>query len=49
LNIPQPRVSQIERGDLDTAQVNTLRAYVKALGGELEIAVIFGDERMTLE
>ena len=48
LDISQPRVSRIERGDLDTAQVATLRAYVKALGGELEIAATFGDERVPL-
>lgn len=49
LDISQPRVSRIERRDLDTAQVATLRAYAKALGGELEIAATFGDERVPLE
>lgn len=49
LDISQPRVSRIERGDLDTAQISTLRAYVNALGAELEIVAKFGDERVLLE
>ena len=48
LGISQSRVSRIERGDLDNAQVATLRAFVQALGGELEVAATFGDERITI-
>ena len=48
LGISQSRVSRIERGDLDTSQVATLRAFVQALGGELEVAATFGDERITI-
>lgn len=48
LHISQSRVSRIERGQLDQSQIATLRAYVRALGGELEIAARFGDERITL-
>lgn len=48
LEISQSRVSRIERGDLDAAQIATLRAYVHALGGELEIAARFGDELITV-
>ncbi|KAO03373.1 transcriptional regulator, partial [Mycobacterium tuberculosis variant bovis B2 7505] len=42
------RVSSIENGDIGSAQVNTLRKYVSALGGELDITVRLGDETFTL-
>lgn len=48
LGISQSRVSGIERGDLDHTEVATLRAFTAALGGELEITVKLGDERLTL-
>lgn len=48
LHISQPRVSRIERGDLDHTQLATLRAYIQALGGELEVTAKFGDERITV-
>src|SRR5690554_7923338 len=43
LHVSQSRVSRIERGDIDTAQVSTLRAYAQALGGDIEIALRVGD------
>lgn len=48
LGISQSRVSRIERGDLDHTEIATLRAFTQALGGELEITVKLGDERLTL-
>lgn len=48
LQVSQSRVSRIERGQLDLSQISTLRAYVRALGGELEVSARFGDERITL-
>lgn len=48
LHISQSRVSRIERGQLDQSQISTLRAYVEALGGELEVSARFGDDRITL-
>lgn len=47
-HIRQSRVSSIENGDIGSAQVNTLRKYVSALGGELDITVRLGDETFTL-
>lgn len=44
LSVSQNRVSAIERGDIDHTQVDTLRRYVQALGGKLEIAVSMGEE-----
>ena len=48
MHMSQARVSKIERGDLATAQVGTLRAYVRALGGEVELVARFGDERIVV-
>ena len=49
LGVSQSRVSRIERGDMERAELATLRSYVRALGGELEISARFGDERVTLD
>ena len=48
LGVSQSRVSRIERGDIDRAEIATVRAYVGALGGEVEIVAKFGDERFTI-
>lgn len=48
LAVSQSRVSRLERGDLDHTEIATIRAYVGALGGELEIVARFGDERLTI-
>ena len=46
LNVTQNRVSRIEHGDIDRAQIDTLRKYVEAIGGTLRIEVELGDERI---
>jgi transcriptional regulator with XRE-family HTH domain len=38
-----PRVSDVERGNLDTVSVAVLRAYVEALGGRLKVTAEFDD------
>ena len=48
MGISQARVSKIERGALETAQVGTLKAYVRALGGEVEVVARFGDESIVI-
>lgn len=48
LGVSQSRVSRIERGDMDHTEIATVRAYVGALGGEVEIVAKFGDERITI-
>lgn len=48
LDVSQSRVSRIERGQLDQTQIATLRAYVEALGGELEMNALIGGERIQL-
>lgn len=39
LKIDQSNVSRIERGSFDPIEIRTLRRYVEALGGELDIRV----------
>ncbi len=48
LHVTQNRVSRIEHGDIDRAQVDTLRKYVEAVGGTLRIEVELGDERIQI-
>ena len=48
LGVKQPRVSAIERGELDTVTLATLRAYVRALGGNLRVVADFGDREYRL-
>lgn len=48
LHITQTAVSKIERGDLTRSELSTIRKYVEALGGKLEIIADFGDERLVL-
>jgi transcriptional regulator with XRE-family HTH domain len=47
--IAQGDVSKLERReDLDDVQVSTLRRYVEALGGELELVAVVGGRRIVL-
>jgi predicted transcriptional regulator len=48
MGVTQPRVSEIENGDLDRVTVSTLRAYVRALGGTVRIVADFGDREYRL-
>lgn len=48
LHVSQNRVSRIEHGDIDRAQVDTLRKYFEALGGRLRVEVELGDERIQI-
>lgn len=48
LHVSQNRVSALERGEVERAQVDTLRRYVDALGGQLRIEVDLGDERIQI-
>lgn len=42
LNITQPRVSQIENGEVGALELDTLRAYAAALGGHLNVTIDIG-------
>lgn len=48
MNVRQERVSAIERAEPGATEVRTLAAYVRALGGRLEIIADIGGERITL-
>jgi transcriptional regulator with XRE-family HTH domain len=43
LKIDQSNVSRIERGRFDSIEIRTLRKYIEALGGELDIRVKIDD------
>lgn len=43
LDTTQPNISRIEHGG--EMELSTLRGYIEALGGRLEIAAVFDDER----
>ncbi|WP_406183296.1 helix-turn-helix domain-containing protein [Streptomyces sp. NBC_01006] len=48
MGVTQARVSRIESGELERSEVETLAAYVRALGGKLKIVAEFGDEQYVL-
>jgi predicted XRE-type DNA-binding protein len=48
MGVAQPRVSAIERGQINSAELGTLRSYVEALGGRLRLVADFGDETITV-
>ena len=39
LGVTQNRISKFERLDLDKSELQTIRSYVQALGGELKVVV----------
>ena len=48
LGVSQRQVSKIERGDLDSARVGTIRGYLEAVGGELALEFTVGDARVQI-
>lgn len=48
LDVSQNRVSRLEHGDLERTQVDTLRRYVEAVGGQLHVEVEIGDRRIQI-
>lgn len=48
MSLTQPTISALEAGDLDRSGLATLRAYVEALGGTVEVTASFGDRRVVL-
>lgn len=48
MHVSQSRVSRIENGELTSTELGTLKAYIEALGGKLEMVADFGDEKLTL-
>jgi DNA-binding XRE family transcriptional regulator len=48
MGVSQARVAHIEKGQLEPSELDTLAAYVKALGGKLKVVADFGDESYVL-
>lgn len=48
MSLTQPTISALESGDLDRSGLATLRSYVEALGGNIEVVATFGDRRLVL-
>ena len=48
MDITQPTISALESGDLDRSGLATLKAYVEALGGTVEVTARFGDRKLVL-
>lgn len=46
IGVGQRQVSKIERGDLDSAKIGTIRSYLEAVGGGLVIEYVLGDQCM---
>ena len=47
MGISKSRVSQIERGEVST--VNVIARYVQAIGGQLQISAVFGNDLLILQ
>ncbi|GHS89127.1 hypothetical protein AGMMS50218_14670 [Actinomycetota bacterium] len=48
MGVTQRRISAIEHGDIETFQLDTVRAYVEALGGTVKVVADFGDRQITV-
>lgn len=46
MGVTKGRVSQIERGEVST--VDVIARYVQAIGGQLQISAVFGDDHYVL-
>lgn len=46
IGVGQRQVSKIENGDLDNTKVATIRSYLRAVGGNMAIEYVIGDQRV---
>jgi DNA-binding XRE family transcriptional regulator len=46
IGVGQRQVSKIENGDLDNAKIGTIRSYLQAVGGDMTIEYVLGDQRI---
>lgn len=46
LGVSQRQVSKIERGEIETTKLGTIRNYLSAIGGSLSLEFIQGDIRV---
>jgi DNA-binding XRE family transcriptional regulator len=47
MGVTKSRVSQIERGEVST--VDVIARYVQALGGQLQVSAVFGNDLLILQ
>ncbi|MFD8481478.1 XRE family transcriptional regulator [Kitasatospora sp. NPDC059673] len=48
IGVTQPNVSRLERGELESTSLGTLREYIEALGGQLRLVADFGDRQLRI-
>lgn len=48
MHLTQPTISALESGDLDRSGLATLKSYVEALGGTVEVIATFGDRKLVV-
>ena len=48
MDLAQPTISALESGDLDRSGLATLKSYVEALGGTVEVTATFGSRKLVL-
>ncbi len=48
LDVSQNRFSRLEHGDIERTQVDTLRRYVEAVGGQLHVEVEIAGRRIQI-
>lgn len=46
IGVGQRQVSKIETGDLENAKIGTIRSYLRAIGGDLALEYVAGDQRI---
>lgn len=48
IGVSQRQVSKIEHGNLNNSKISTIRGYLEAVGGNLAIEFVSGDERVLI-
>ena len=48
IGVSQRQVSKIERGDIESSKVSTVRGYLEAVGGELALEFVTDDARILI-
>lgn len=46
IGVGQRQVSKLESGDIENAKISTIRHYLEAVGGNLAVEYVVGDERV---
>lgn len=49
MHLTQPSVSALEHGEIERAGLATIRAYVEALGGTVDVVANLGDQKIILD